>query len=143
MIKHINFRYIKLAFVALMALIAALIFNAVNAETRAVPPTPEYIVTELMAAMQGNDGDRIRAVFADNAGQAYGSGRAKTGDAFRAWLESDIINARGRVENPQVSSDGNSVIVTGQYRNAANYRSAANFLFTVEDGRITNWQMRY
>ena len=105
--------------------------------------TPESAVSELMSAMQANDAERIRAAFAEDASQAYGAGSPKTGKAFRAWLQSDIIDRHGQVANPALAADGNQVVVTGEYRNNRNYRSAANFLFRVEDGKIVSWQMRY
>lgn len=105
--------------------------------------TPRAIVLELIDAMQANDGDRIRAVFADDASQAYGAGSAKSGEAFRAWLESDIIEPHGRVENPSLAVNGDEVVVTGQYRNSNGYRSAANFLMIVEGDKIASWRMRY
>lgn len=104
---------------------------------------PEVVVTELLAAMEEGNAADIRAAFSEEASQAYGSGAAQTGAAFRTWLESDIIAAEGRVENAELSVDGKNVIVTGRYRNANGYSSAANFLMTVEDRLITRWQMRY
>lgn len=104
---------------------------------------PEDVVSELMSAMRANDATRIRAVFADTASQAYGAGSPKSGEAFRAWLQSDIIDRHGQVENPQLTIDGNEVVVTGEYRNNRNYRSAADFLFRVDGGKIVSWQMRY
>lgn len=105
--------------------------------------SPEEVVGELVAAMEANEADRIRAVFAEDASQAYGGGNPKSGDDFRAWLESDIIEPHGRVEDAQLAVDGNAVVVTGQYRNNGGYSSAADFLMMVEDGQIVSWQMRY
>lgn len=93
--------------------------------------------------MKANDGARIRALFAPQARQAYGDGRPKTGPAFFAWLDSDIIDRKGRVEDPQLAVNGNEVIVTGRFRNSRGYSSAANFRLVVEAGRIVSWQMRY
>ncbi|WP_224825916.1 nuclear transport factor 2 family protein [Cognatishimia sp. MH4019] len=104
--------------------------------------TPEALVAELVAAMAENDGARMEPLFAQNASQAYGSGRVRSGDAFRSWLQSDIINANGRVENAALAVDGNTVVVTGRYRNANGYSSDADFLFTVEGNQITNWIVR-
>jgi len=103
---------------------------------------PETVVSSLVAAMQTNNGETIRSLFATHAAQAYGNGTPRTGAAFFAWLESDIISRQGRVENAQLSVNGNEVTVTGLYRSHG-YSSDADFLFRVEDGRITSWQMRY
>ncbi|WP_158535033.1 nuclear transport factor 2-like protein [Acaryochloris thomasi] len=92
--------------------------------------------------MQTNDAERIRSLFDANASQAYGDGAAKSGEAFFRWLDSDIIERQGRVENAQLAVNGNEVVVTGQYRSIG-YASEANFLLTVENGRIINWRMRY
>lgn len=100
-------------------------------------------VRELVDAMKANDAARIRALFAPDASQAYGDGRPKTGPAFFAWLQSDIIERKGQVDDAQFAVNGNEVIVTGQYRNSRGYRAAANFRFVVDDGRIASWQMRY
>ncbi|MEE4376699.1 MAG: nuclear transport factor 2 family protein [Candidatus Competibacteraceae bacterium] len=112
-------------------------------ESDQAPSTePRAVVTALIDAMQANDAERIRSLFDANASQAYGDGPAKSGAAFFSWLDSDIINRQGRVENAQLAVDGNQVVVTGQYRSRG-YTSAANFLMTVENGRITSWRMRY
>jgi ketosteroid isomerase-like protein len=104
---------------------------------------PEAVVRSLLAAMQANDAPGIRAAFSGNATQAYGSGPAKSGAGFAAWLESDIVEAHGRVDEAQLAVDGNSVVVTGQYRNNKGYASKANFLFQINGGKITGWRMRY
>ncbi|MCT0246623.1 nuclear transport factor 2 family protein [Synechococcus sp. CS-601] len=103
---------------------------------------PKSVVDSLMAAMAANDGEKIRSLFAANASQAYGNGTAKSGEAFFRWLDSDIIQRNGRVENAQLTASGNEVVATGQYQSNG-YSSQADFLFTVEDGRITSWRMRY
>lgn len=128
-----------------LALIAALAIlpGAAMAQGKPAGARPESVVRELVEAMQANDAARIRAAFHANASQAYGSGAAKSGARFRAWLESDIIKPHGRVSNPQYAAKGNEVVVTGQYANNSNYRSAANFLMRVEDGKVISWQMRY
>lgn len=56
------------------------------------------VVRSLVGAMKMNDGARIRALFAPQATQAYGDGRPRSGPAFFAWLESDIIARKGQVE---------------------------------------------
>ena len=101
------------------------------------------IVRELLDAMRAKNAERIRAVFSENASQAYGQGSPKSGAAFRAWLQSDIIDREGQVSDPQLSAVGGEVVVNGQFANNAGYTSAANFLFKIENGRIVSWQMRY
>lgn len=104
---------------------------------------PGAVVRTLIDAMRANDAARIRALFAPDASQAYGGGKPKSGRAFYAWLESDIVERKGQVDDPQFAVDGNEVIVTGQYRNSRGYRSAANSRIVVDNGRIVSWQMRY
>lgn len=107
------------------------------------PATPEALVAELIDAMAQNDGARIAAVFSDDAEQAYGNGPTRAGDAFRAWLQSDIIGAKGRLdEGATLSVDGSSVIATGRYRNDNGYSSEADFLFVVENLKIIRWIVR-
>jgi len=101
------------------------------------------VVRALIDAMKANDAARIRALFAPDASQAYGDGRPKSGPAFFAWLDSDIIDRKGQVDEPQFAVNGNEVIVTGQFRNSRGYRAAANFRIVVDNGRIVSWQMRY
>lgn len=101
------------------------------------------VVRALVDAMKRNDGTRIRAQFAQQASQAYGNGRPKSGSAFFAWLESDIIDRKGQVDEAQFVVNGSEVIVTGQFRNSRGYRAAANFRLVVENGLIVSWQMRY
>lgn len=101
------------------------------------------IVIELIEAMNKNDSNTIRSLFATNAKQAYGSSKAKKGEQFRSWLETDIIQAQGKVSNPQYKESDNQVVVTGTYSNNNGYTNAADFLFEVEKGKITSWTMRY
>jgi hypothetical protein len=107
------------------------------------PADAGSVVRSLVDAMQRHDGARIRALFAPQAWQAYGDGRPKSGPAFFAWLESDIIERKGQVDDAQYTVNGSEVIVTGQFRNSRGYRAAANFRLVVEDGLIVSWQMRY
>ena len=101
------------------------------------------VVRALVDTMKANDAVRIRALFAPDASQAYGDSRPKSGPAFFAWLESDIIDRKGQVDEAQFAVNGNEVIVTGQFHNSRGYRAAANFRIVVDNGRIVSWQMRY
>ena len=103
---------------------------------------PEIVIKSLIEAMSENNAAKIRSLFAENASQAYGDSPSKSGKDFFKWLESDIIERNGHVENVKYEVDGNSVIVTGQY-SSKGYTNKANFLFSVEDGKIMSWQMRY
>ena len=102
---------------------------------------PEVVVSALIDAMAANDAEQIRTLFDANASQAYGDGPARSGEAFFSWLESDIIQREGRVEEAQLTVNGNDVVVTGQYHSRG-YTSEANFLLTVENGLITRWRIR-
>jgi len=117
--------------------------SVADAASAAQPASPGAMVRVLIDAMKNNDGVRIRALFAPNASQAYGDGKPKAGPAFFAWLESDIIERKGQVDQAQFAVNGNEVIVTGQFSNSRGYRAAANFRIVVEQGRIVSWQMRY
>jgi hypothetical protein len=121
--------------------------QATTATTAAAPAATatdaNSVVRALVDAMKANDAARIRALFAPQAQQSYGDGRPKSGQAFFAWLESDIIQRKGQVTDPQFAVNGNEVIVTGQFSNSRGYRAAANFRLVVENGRIMSWQMRY
>jgi hypothetical protein len=116
---------------------------AQSAAAAVQPADAGSVARALVDAMKANDGARIRALFAPDASQAYGDSKPKSGPAFFAWLESDIIERKGPVDNPQFAVNGNEVIVTGQFRNSRGYRSAANFRIVVDNGRIASWQMRY
>ena len=108
-------------------------------EERIVKP-----VKTLMEAMEAEHAELIRAQFSDIATQAYGAeGVMKTPEETKAWLESDIIKRQGKVADPQyrVISE-TQVVVQGQY-SSKGYTNKANFLFTVENGQITSWRMRY
>ena len=106
------------------------------------PPQPKVVVQSLLESMEEKDAESIRAVFSEDASQAYGNGKPKTGDAFFRWLESDIIQREGWVEDPELDVEGEEVVVTGTYRSKG-YQNEADFLFVVKDGLITSWQMRY
>lgn len=101
-------------------------------------------VKALMEAMQSENAELIRAQFSEKATQAYGAdGTMKTPEETRKWLESDIISRQGKVANPQFTViNEKEVVVTGQY-SSIGYTNKANFLFTVENGLITGWRMRY
>lgn len=116
---------------------------AQGAASAVQPADAGTVVRALIDAMKANDGARIRALFAPDASQVYGDARPKSGPAFFAWLESDIIERNGQVDNAQFAVNGHEVIVTGQFMNSRGYRSAANFRIVVDNGRIAHWQMRY
>jgi len=69
-------------------------------------------------------------------------GEMKSPEETKRWLESDIIERNGKVSDPEYTINGNEVIVRGQY-SSRGYTNKADFLFTVEDGLITSWRMRY
>lgn len=101
-------------------------------------------VKALIEAMEAENAELIRAQFSEKATQAYGAdGKMKTPEETKKWIESDIINRQGKVANPEYSViNENEVVVKGQY-SSIGYTNKANFLFTVENGLITSWRMRY
>jgi len=101
-------------------------------------------IKALIEAMQSENAELIRVQFADTATQAYGAeGIMKTAEETKKWIESDIIDRRGKVGDPEYTViSKNEVVVTGQY-SSKGYTNKANFLFTVENGLITSWRMRY
>lgn len=101
-------------------------------------------VKTLIDAMEAEDAELIRAQFAKTATQAYGAdGIMKTSEETKKWLESDIISRQGKVANPEYTVLNESeIVVKGQY-SSQGYTNKANFLFTVENGLITSWRMRY
>lgn len=101
-------------------------------------------VKTLIEAMKAEDAELIRAQFATTATQAYGAdGKWKTPEETAKWIESDIISRQGKVENPEYSIiDTDQVVVRGQYFSRG-YTNKADFLFTVDNGLITSWRMRY
>lgn len=121
------------------------IFSFQNSVFAKEEPTPKAVVTALLNAMKNNNAEQIRAVFADNASQEYERWykRKNSGDRFKSWLESDIINVHGQVIEPALKMMGNQVVVTGTYKNNDGYSSPANFLLVVEQGKIVSWTMRY
>jgi hypothetical protein len=132
-------RSVAAAAIAVLCLAFSLLAPIANAQTKGV----DAPVRALIEAMEAGDAARIRAQFSPNATQAYGAdGRMKTPAATARWLESDIISRNGKVTNPEFSENGNEVIVRGQY-SSQGYSSKADFLFTVENGLITSWRMRY
>lgn len=102
----------------------------------------ENPVRLLIEAMNKNNAKEIRSLFHDNAKQAYGDGPWKSENDFFSWLQSDIIDRKGHVDNPELRTEDHTVIVTGQY-SSEGYTNKANFLFTVKNNKILSWQMRY
>lgn len=124
---------------------------AQNAEVPVRKPTTtntpaqnaEVPVRTLIEAMAAGDAARIRAQFSPSATQAYGrDGSMKSPAETVRWLETDIIARNGKVTDPKFSVNGNEVVVRGQY-SARGYSSKADFLFTVDNGLIISWRMRY
>lgn len=101
-------------------------------------------IQTLMEAMEAENAELIRAQFAKTATQAYGAdGKMKTPEETAKWLESDIISRRGKVAKPEYTVfNEREVVVKGQY-SSQGYTNKSNFLFTVENGLITSWRMRY
>lgn len=101
-------------------------------------------VKALIEAMEAENAELIRAQFSEKATQAYGAdGKMKTPEETKKWIESDIISRQGKVANPKFTViSKNEVVVKGQY-SSHGYTNKANFLFTVENGLITSWRMRY
>ncbi len=94
--------------------------------------------------MEAENAKIIRAQFSKAATQAYGAdGTMKTAEETARWLESDIISRQGKVAKPEYTVlNENEIVVKGQY-SSQGYSNKANFLFTVENGLITSWRMRY
>ena len=130
----------------LWMMMAAAVLTAISMLPIASPTlaqTADAPVRALIEAMAAGDAARIRAQFAPNATQAYGAdGPMKSAAATARWLETDIIERNGKVTNPQFAVNGNQVVVRGDY-SSRGYSSKADFLFTVENGLITSWRMRY
>jgi SnoaL-like domain len=132
-------RSVTAAAIVILCLAFGMLAPIASAQTKGV----DAPVRALIEAMEAGDAARIRAQFSPNATQAYGAdGRMKNPAATARWLESDIIARNGKVTNPEFSESGNEVIVRGQY-SSRGYSSKADFLFTVENGLITSWRMRY
>lgn len=101
-------------------------------------------VKALIEAMEAENAKLIRAQFSETATQAYGAdGIMKTPEETKKWIESDIISRQGKVANPEFTViSPKEVVVKGQY-SSLGYTNKANFLFTIENGKITSWRMRY
>ena len=129
----------------LLLLSVLVVYTFQNSVFAKEEPTPKEVVTVLLNAMKNNNAEQIRAVFADNASQEYERWykRKNSGDRFKSWLESDIINVHGQVIEPALKVSGNQVVVTGTYKNNDGYSSPANFLLVVEQGKVVSWTMRY
>lgn len=129
--------------VATLIALLAFAFTMLPMTSGAQTPSVDTPVRALIAAMAAGDAPRIRAQFSPNATQAYGAnGRMKTPAETARWLESDIIERNGKVTDAKFSVNGNEVVVRGQY-SSDGYTSKADFLFTVANGLITSWRMRY
>lgn len=130
----------------LMTIVAAVVLalpSVLPLASSALAQAADVPVRALIEAMAAGDAARIRAQFAPTATQAYGAdGPMKTAAATARWLETDIIERNGKVTNPEFAVSGNQVVVRGDY-SSRGYASKADFLFTVENGLITSWRMRY
>lgn len=98
------------------------------------------VVGELLSAMQANDAGRIQAVFSQDA--QNGNNALMSGEAFRAWLESDIIAAEAQVIDSELSVAEGGIVVTGTYIDNSGFQRPVNLLMLVEDGKITSWTTR-
>lgn len=130
---------LKSIFAAAMVVLCVVFCHTAKAQEQSI----DRPVRALIEAMAAEDAERIRAQFSPNATQAYGAdGPMKSAADTKVWLESDIIARRGKVSNPQYNVNGIEVRVRGDY-SSRGYNSKADFLFTVEQGLITSWRMRY
>jgi SnoaL-like domain len=108
----------------------------------AEPQSSKHVVEALLAAMMANDAPTIRSLFRADASQQYVNGPHKMGDAFRRWVETDVIAVAAQVDGTTVSVRGADVVVTGTIHNNTGYRTAAVFRFIVEAGKIKRWHIR-
>jgi hypothetical protein len=100
-------------------------------------------IETLMNAMRAKDAATIRTLFDANGQQQYGNASPKTGKAFLAWIESDVIAAEAVVDDTVMSQAEGGIVVTGTIRNNNGYKNKANFLFKVDAGKINSWHIRY
>lgn len=133
---------LRAAFTAAVAVLSLTLSLSLPASDADIPAV-DAPVRALIAAMAAENAQQIRAQFSPDATQAYGAdGPMKSAAATASWLESDIIDRRAKVTDPEYSVNGNEVIVRGRF-NSRGYSSKADFLFTVEKGVITSWRVRY
>jgi hypothetical protein len=132
----------KIVFVATaLGISAPIMLTTTLAQTTAsaVSTAPSEVVDRFVKALNGNDAKAIKAAFAANAWTAYGeNGARKTGDALMAWLESDIIRVKGKLEVQSKTLNGNAVTVTGRY-SSTGWSGNAKYIFTVQNGLIASW----
>jgi hypothetical protein len=110
-------------------------------EVRLVTQTPADVVNAFVEAVNKCDRAAARALFAQNGFAAYGmQGAPKRGADLDSWLQSDIFAVRGKIENITLATEGNRVTLRGRYTSTG-WSGNANYLFTIEGGRITAWNL--
>lgn len=100
----------------------------------------ESVVIQFVEAVNQGDQETTFALFAPNACVGYNE---ICFDAFKlvSWWDSDIFSVEGQIEDVTLSTDGDEVTLSGFF-SSSGWRGNADYLFTVNDGRIVGWSLR-
>lgn len=110
--------------------------QCVQAPVRALLDQAPTAVRRLIGALNAGDTERLLGFFPDgvrllDAGKAF-SGR----DQVREFSDRELVGVNGYFDVRQVTRHGDTVVVAGPYH-SGRYNGPARFVFTVQDGKIT------
>ncbi|ASR36577.1 polyketide cyclase [Prauserella marina] len=104
------------------------------------PAVPEPVATFIDAVNRNDEAGFLDAFttggFVDDWGRVF-TGR----DAIKGWSDKEFIGAKGTLTPREVTSDGDTVTVVGDWR--SNYANGlSRFEFRVEDGKLGSMTIR-
>lgn len=120
----------------------ALAALAVAAASPSLADDPRAAVDALASAMAASDTTAILQAFTDDAGYAYSlEGELIRGDAFDAWVQSDITGPSAVFTIESATVAGNRVDALVLWGRAGIASTPARYVFDIVDGRIDAWRM--
>lgn len=115
--------------------------QAMNEEAApAITLEPSDLVNQFVEAVNAGDKEAVAALFSADACIGY-SGSCFEADKLASWWDSDIFNVAGKIEDVELTVDGDTVTLTGKF-NSTGWSGNANYVFTIADGMITGWDLR-
>jgi hypothetical protein len=101
------------------------------------------VVISFINAINSNNRQAALDLTTDQTWYAYGQtgGTQNCCDRFRAWLESDLFSPNAVIEPAQFTINGNAISMTGRWGRNRQANNAANYIFEINDGRVTSWRL--
>lgn len=110
--------------------------QTVHAPARALLDQAPTAVRRLIGALNAGDTERLLGFF-PNGVRLHDAGKVFSGrDQISEFSDRELIGVNGYLDVRQVTRDGDTVVVAGPYH-SGRFNGPARFVFTVQDGKIT------